>query len=351
MAFSREDLTTYEAKPQVEDANFDPWAGKSSPPEPQVKADASPESSTEDVTEPTELGTDGSTTEQEAETVAANPANPEGDKDPNLEEPEDGRPRSRAQERITELVDERNAVKEYNKYLQSKLDELLRMQAGKTPASDSSPTKDSQPSDEDVAPTLESVGFDPVELNKKQNEWIQKQVNKRVESAVKQIEVRQSEVAIRQAFDAKTVEFRKTAPDFDIVLSNPALPQLAPEAARVVVRSENGPALAYHLAKNPDLAIRICRMDAVDQAAAIGRLEGQIVRTEADAKDTKEPSKVAKTPVKVTSAPPPPKPVSGGTAPIRKDMAQMTMEEWVAHERGRKVADRQAKQKMRQSMR
>lgn len=354
MAFSRDDLVAYENKPQVDDPNFDPWGGKSHPPEPQVKAEASPESSAEDVTEPPVEGIDGSTTEPEAEPVAAEIDSPEVDKDPELDLGTDGaRPRNRAQERITELVDERNAVKEYNKYLQSKLDELLRMQVSKsTPAPDASPKTVSQPEAEDVAPTLESVGFDPVELNKKQNEWIQKQVNKRVESAVKQIEVRQSEVAIRQAFENKTVEFRKTALDFDVVLANPALPQLAPEAARVVIKSDNGPAIAYHLAKNPDLAVRISKMEPVSQAAAIGRLEEQLVRTSAEVVDTKEPSKVAKPVVaKVTKAPPPPKPVSGGISPVQKDGSMMSMDEWVANERGRKIADRQAKIKLRQSMR
>lgn len=350
MAFSREDLTVYEAKPQIEvdSKTFDPF----NPTEPQVKVEVAPESSSEVITEPPVEGIDGSTTEPEAEPVAAELDNPEVDKDPNPEVPEDGRPRSRAQERITELVDERNAVKEYNKYLQSKLDELLRNVQATKSVPESSPVKAPQANPEDVAPTLESVGFDPVELNKKQNEWIQKQVDRRVESAVKQIEIRQSEVAIRQAFETRAVEFSKTTPDFNLVLSNPALPKLAPDAAVVVIKSENGPAIAYHLGKNPDVATRIAKMDPPSQAAAIGRLEEQIIRATADAKNTQEPSKtVIKAPAKVTKAPPPPKPVSGGTAPVTKDMAQMTMEEWVAAERGRKIADRVAKQKMRQSLR
>lgn len=360
MAFSRDDLTSYEAKPQTQDPKHDPWGVDknkvlSFDADPiGEKAEALTESSTEDVTEPPVEGDDGSTTVNEAEPVAAEDANPEGVKDPDTSDLADGKPRNRAQERISDLVDERNAVKEYNKYLQTKLDELLRMQAGKTPASESSPTPAPQADSDEPAPTLESVGFDPVELNKKQNEWIQKQVAKQVKSAVNQIESRQTEVAIRQAFDTRTAEFRKGTPDFDVVLSNPALPQLAPEAARVVVRSESGPAIAYHLGKNPDLAVRIAKMDAEDQKAAIWRLEGQIVRISTEANDTKEPSKVAKPPVKVasvTKAPPPPKPVSGGTSPVQKDGNLMSMEEWVANERGRKVAERTAKQKMRQSMR
>jgi hypothetical protein len=348
MAFSRDDLTAYESKPQVEDPNFDPWGGKSHPPEPQVKAEASPEPSTEDVTEPAEQVQDGSTTEPEAEPVAAEIAKPEGEKDPDLEDSEDGRPRSRAQERIEELVAERNALRKYGEYLLAQVESQRKapMQA----APDSQPTQ--PPAQEDPAPTLESAEYDPIKLNKLQNEWIQRQVEKRVDSAVRQIESRQSEVAIRQAFEQKTVEFRKSAPDFDIVIANPALPSLAPEAAKVVIRSDNGPAIAYHLAKNPDLAIRISRMDVAGQSAAIGRLEEQLVRAKTEVINTqKEPSKVVPKPVSVTKAPPPPKPVSSGSAIVRKDENLMSMEEWVANERSKKIAEQAAKKKMRLAMR
>lgn len=352
MAFSRDDLTAYESKPQVEvdSKTFDPFN-----PEPQVKAEVAPESSAEVITEPPVEEIDGSTTEPKAETVAATDANPEGDKDPEVDEPTDGRaPRNRAQERITELVDERNAVKEYNKYIQSKLDEALRMlQTKQSAPQDTSTEKASQAETEDAPPTLESVGYDPIELNKKQNEWIDKQVDKRVDIAIRNIEVRQSENQVRQAFEGRVEEFRKTTPDFDTVLANPKLPQLATDAARIVVRSEQGPAVAYHLAKNPDVAVRIAKMDPMSQVAAIGRLEEQIARATVETKGTKEPSQT-KAPVKVVAvskAPPPPKPVSGGTAPVTKEMGQMTMEEWVSHERGRKVQERQAKMKVRQSLR
>lgn len=351
MAFSRDDLTTYEAKPQTQDPNHDPWGGKTLEAEPQVKAEAEPDSSPEAVTEPTEEGNDGSTTENPAETVAANPATPEGEKDPNLDDLDtDGaRPRSRAQERIEELVAERNALRKYGEYLLTQVDDLRKAPPkGAQPESRPAPTEV-----DDTAPTLETADYDPIKLNKLQNEWIQKQVDKQVKSAIQQIETSRSEVAIRQAFESKIVEFRKNAPDFDTVLANPALPQLAPEAARVVVRSDNGPAIAYHLAKNPDLATRISRMEPVSQAAAIGRLEEQIVRTTADSKTTqKEPSKTAPVkPASVTKAPPPPKPVSSGSAVVQRPGELMSMDEWVANERSKKIADQAAKKKLRLSMR
>jgi hypothetical protein len=90
-------------------------------------------------------------------------------------------------------------------------------------------------------------------------------------------------------------------------------------------------------------------MDPVSQAAAIGRLEGQLFKVA-----QKEPSKDTKPtirPVSVTKAPPPPKPVSGGTSPVQKDAALMSMEEWVANERSKKIADKANRLRIRQSMR
>lgn len=345
MAFSRDDLVAYETNPQTQVDNHDPFN-----PSPQgaktVEADVNAaidaSISGSDVTDIN----DGSTTEPEAEPVAAEIANPEGAKDPDLEELTDGKPRSRAQERIEELVAERNALRKYGEYLLSQVDgQRKTTPVGETVASQAAPAETS----EEPMPTLESAEFDPIKFSKMQNEWVQKQVNKRVEQAVKQIEVRQGEQATRQAFESKVAEFRKTAPDFDTVLSNPALPQLAPRAAKEVIHSDSGPAIAYHLAKNPDLATRIARMDSDGQIKAIGRLEEQLSKS-----TQQEPSTVAKPAVRqtgVTKAPPPPKPVSTGSGVISKPENIMSMDEWVSNERNKKIADRTAKIKMRNSMR
>lgn len=333
MAFSREDLTAYASQPQTQIDKFDPFN-----PDPQVKAEASQDPSPEDVPELPEEVLDGSTTETEAESVAATDANPEGEKSPELDDLADGKHRSRAQERIEELVAERNALRRYGEYLLTQVDGQRKSTQAAPPVA---PTEVS----DDSAPTLESAEFDPVKLNKLQNEWIQKQVNKRVESAVAQIETRQSETAVRQAFESRVTEFRKKTPDFDTILANPALPQLAPEAAKVVVRSEQGPELAYYLGRNPDIAERIARMEPFSQVAAIGRLEGQLSKPA-----QKEPSKTSK-PASVTKAPPPPKPVSGGSGIVQKDQALMSMEDWVSHERNKKVADQANRKKIRLAMR
>lgn len=352
MSFSREDLVTYATQPQVQVENHDPWvpvqadakAAKIEIP-PQVEAEADVNAAIDaSITEPTEKGiNDGSTTEQEAEPVAAEIANPEGAKDPELEEPADGRNRSRAQERIEELVAERNALRKYGEYLLGQVEGQR-----KAPKTESQPV---QPQvQEDVAPTLESADFDPIKLNKLTNEWLQKQVDARVASAVRQIETRQTEQATRQAFEQRTVEFKKSVSDFELVISNPALPQLAPDAARVLVKSQSGPAVLYHLGKNPDLAARIARMDSAEQSAAIGRIEEQLSRV-AQKEPSKEVPKPAIKQASVTKAPPPLKPVSGGSSVVRDSNAPMSMEDWVANERNKKLAERSERKKLRLAMR
>jgi hypothetical protein len=372
MSFTLQDLQSYESQPQTQVASHDPWSPSkpdvkgSNETTPQINADADVDAAiAASVAEPTEKGTsnDGSTTDTQAEPVAAKAgtasnkqdlysAKPEGDKDPDLEDLTDGKPRSRAQERIEELVAERNSLREYGKYL---LDQVAEMR--KSPIKSEQVSQTVAPQiQEDAAPTLEDAEFDPVKHSKMQTEWLNKQVEKRVENALKQFENRQSEVATRQAFEQRAAEFKKVNPDWEVVIANPALPPLAPEAARVVVRSENGPAITYHLAKNPDLAVRIARMEPISQAAAIGRLEEQLVRSKTDTSNTtKEPSKetkpAAKSAVKVTQAPPPPKPVSGGTSVTKQDGDPMSMEEWVSREREKKISERQARKNLRSAMR
>ena len=359
MSFTRDDLTTYEAKPQVNDPSHDPFnpaspAAKEPEAPPQAKEEAEVDAAiAASVAEPSDTGTDndGSTTETQAEPVAADDVTPEDEKDSDLEDITDGKPRSRAQARIEELVAERNALRRYGEYL------LQQVEASrKAPTQD---TRASQPSatetiEQEQAPTLEDADFDPVKLSKMHSEWIDKQVDKRVNAAVQQIKSQQSEQAIRSAFEARAAEFSKTAQDFNVVIANPALPPLANVASREVIKSEIGPAIVYHLAKNPDLAARIARLEPSSQLTAIGRLEEQLMRSKTEeVNTTKEPSKKpepAKKPVSVTKAPPPPKPIQA-SAPPSKDENIMGMEEWVAQDRAKKLKLKQDRLALRKALR
>jgi hypothetical protein len=347
--FSREDVAAYETKPQVQVENHDPFNPTTQPvvqkteTTPQVNAEADVDAAIaasltdSDVTETN----DGSTTETQAEPVAAEIANPEGAKDPNeLENPSDGGHRSRAQERIEELVAERNALRKYGEYLLSQVEGQRKAPEQAAPQPATVPA-----TKEEKAPTLEDAGFDPVKHSVMQNEYISKQIKKGIQEASAQIETRQTAQAARAAFEGRVAEFSKTASDFQVVVGNPSLPQLAPLAAEVIVKASDGPAVLYHLGKNPDVAAKIARMGAAEQLNAIGRLQERLSQVA-----SKEPSKVAPPVVKpasVTKAPPPPKPVPTGSGVIEKTI--MDMNEFVANERNKKIQERTAKQKMRQA--
>jgi hypothetical protein len=353
MAFTRDEIKTYEAAtPEVVADPID-----TSPPV-KVELETEPVVA-ESSTEPSDNGNnDGSITETTVESVTTTDVSPEDENTPELEttNTNDGKSRSRAQERIEELVAERNALRKYGEYLLKQV-EGTRSTTTKV-EQESQPVKE-EPKEE-VAPTLEDAGYDPVKLSQMQSEFMKKQIKKGIEEAVNGLKVQQSATAIQQSFESRAAEFRKDNKDFDLVLSNPELPRLHEVTVAAVFRSENGPAIAYHLAKNPDQATRIARMDPYAQAVAIGRLEEQLARTKTETKDmtvTKEPSKET-APVKVapkqvsgTKAPPPPKPVSGGSAPISKDLGIMSMEEFVQHERSRKLQSKQERMKMRTAFR
>ncbi|WP_091742940.1 hypothetical protein [Phenylobacterium immobile] len=79
------------------------------------------------------------------------------------------------------------------------------------------------------------------------------------------------------AWDARQQAFSQEAPDYFDVLHATDWPcsEVMAEAIRT---SDDGAAVAYHLAANPDQARRIARLPALAQIREIGRLESQLGR-------------------------------------------------------------------------
>jgi hypothetical protein len=359
--FSREDLQAYEKAPQSMDAPDSAfWENKTPEPKAETKATPAAESKAESVesastaaaetpSDESESKVDGSEV-GEAEATTAEVAQPEGEvvDEAASTETEPVR-RGSAQERIEELVAERNALRKYGEYLREHLDQVRKQP--ETPKEVE--TAAAVAPKEDPAPKLEDFGYDPVAFAKAQTDWIDRQVDRKVSDALnrneskRQVEAAQrAEVEIRQAFTNRVSEFKKDHKDFDVVMGNPTLPALHKDAATQVVRSENGPAIAYHLGQNPDLATRIARMDSAQQLMAIGRIEAQLL-----AEPVKAPAAKA-VPQKrtVTQAPPPPKPVSSNSV-VDRPSELMSMDEWVAADRARKIADKEQKRKLREALR
>lgn len=113
------------------------------------------------------------------------------------------------------------------------------------------------------------------------------------------------------AFQQRVAKVEATHPDWDeVVRGMPLLNANTYEAAQV---SDKGPEILYYLGQNPEEAAQIYRMDAVQSALAIGRLEVKLSR----------PTKTQ------TGAPDPIEPVHGGGGPQTVDPDKMNMDQWL----------------------
>jgi hypothetical protein len=154
------------------------------------------------------------------------------------------------------------------------------------------------------APNLDDLDYD-------------EQIAARVAARNRQEMAESAEDAVRtvsqQVYEARVAEVRDRYADFDTVVSNPSLP-ITNDMAAVIMDSERGPEVAYHLGKNPAEAARIARLSPVAQAKELGRLEERL----------SAPKPLPKQP------PTPVQPVNGIAAGGSKDPGKMSMSEYAA---------------------
>lgn len=202
-----------------------------------------------------------------------------------------------AEDRIQQLVAERNATKEYADYWRERY--LQDIAAGKQP-----PPAADEPK---PAPTLADFEFDAAKWGDAYAKWAREDAAQAARAAareeVQSASTEQAKAAARAQWNQRLGEFAKTKPDAAAVIANPALP-ITDAMTEVITASERGPELAYHLGTNPAEAARIARLSPAQQAAALGRIEAGL----------SAPAPKLKPKPKPTNAPEPPNPVGGGGA-------------------------------------
>lgn len=120
-----------------------------------------------------------------------------------------------------------------------------------------------------------------------------------------------------EAFQAREAEFKAAIPDFDEVMAEAGDVQVSDAVIYEIVSSENGPQLKYYLAKNPDEAARLSKLNPIQVAREVGRIESRFSTSQAEAP-----------PVKTTGAPPPPTPTGKNSATATKDPGEMSPSEY-----------------------
>jgi hypothetical protein len=273
---------------------------------------------------------------QSSDTPVVNPAESTTVESPTSEDVSEAR-KSKAQERIQDLVAERNAAKEYAEFWRSKALEVIRAPSNSQQAVPAQQTQ--APRLPDTPPTLEQFGYDQAKHAEALSNWTKATNRQIVQQELQTAQARQLQAEIVQSYESKVETFRKEHADFDIVVSNPKLPALDRDAAAMIISSEDGAAITYHLAKNPEEAIRVARLSKSQQALAIGRLESTVrkaapsevqtapAQTKPKAPDVSEVKQVPEV-VKVTQAPEPPEPIPSG-GPVEVSMESADLRDWM----------------------
>jgi hypothetical protein len=111
-------------------------------------------------------------------------------------------------------------------------------------------------------------------------EWAQNQGKKQGLTEAQQAAQRESnersQREAQSAFQERVAAFKTEVPDFEtLVMQNPDL-QISAISALTIQKMENGPAVAYHLAKNPQLAAKIAAMSPPDQVFEMGKLSASV---------------------------------------------------------------------------
>lgn len=227
--------------------------------------------------------------------------------------PTDEPPRKSADQRIKELIAERNALR----------------QALASPAPPARPAaaEPPKPAEPEKPPAIED--FDDV------NKWAaqftaytQRQAASLVETTVRtalgKVDTERAQQTTQQAFADREATYARDNPDYAEAVADEDLKQFVTATiSQVIVESEHGPAVSHYLATHRDELQSIARLKPHQQAKELGKLEVKIASA---------PKRQPAPPVKVvqqTKAPAPPTPV-GGTSPTRS-LSEMPLNEYLAN--------------------
>jgi hypothetical protein len=404
MAFTRDDLKTYEMQPQKQvDDKVNPFRGATPARAADAAAvaavaagqvDATPGGSAaraasdplvdEDAPIVDEDGTLGDqtdsgegTSDEHADSSTAD-VDPSDETDPNTdltgeqtdEEASPARPapkKGSAEERIVELNDLLEGTKIFGKHMQGQLKdalaELERLKAGGTPTAAQTAAAAAPPGVEDEPmPDLSDadIAFDNDKYRAKMKKWTKDQAALTARQIVQEM-VGQTEAAKRRAKAEEEIrEFAKTHKDYTaVVTNNPVLAQhqLCKDAGAALARSGYVGELLYEFGKDTALAISTAKMSPADQCIQVGKMIAKLEakKEAAGTSGSKQNGNGSKPNAQngqkksITQAPPPPRPTpAGGRAQSRDPQdPNMSVEEFARQHRAGKQSARETARKMR----
>ena len=127
-----------------------------------------------------------------------------------------------------------------------------------------------------------------------------------------QTATRQRAETVAKEWGDRRGKFAAEYPDYETVAEADDLP-ISPAMAAAIIAEDNGPAIAYHLGQNKDLAARLAGLDATRAAIEIGKISATLTA-----------------PPKISRAPAPIEPLGSRAAATTKTADEESMEEYAA---------------------
>lgn len=235
------------------------------------------------------------------------------------EKPEgDGKPRKTFQERIDELTRARRDAERERDELKRQLEAKAEPPAAKpeTKGGDSKSTSDEKPAEgEKAAPKPEDFAFGELDpeyiaalVDYKAEQRFAKYEAERqaaAEQAEAERKAREEYSEFQQRFQKRAAEGTEKYPDFQEKVIEGAQRgewELSQELANLIVDSDVGADIVYHLASNPEEAARVARQSPLEQARFFGRMESKF---SAEREAAPSASAGSPAPAKTPQAPPP----------------------------------------------
>ena len=160
---------------------------------------------------------------------------------------------------------------------------------------------------------------DTTQFNKAHAAWAVREELRRAKEEEAQQKKQETQREKAKKYDERVTKTRTKYEDFDDLVTDPSLP-ITNDMADYIRESDEGPEVAYWLAKNPEEASRIAQMSARDADRALARIEARI--------STPAPAPAAPKPV--TNAPPPPPTVGTASATAKPGVSDdASTKEWM----------------------
>lgn len=224
-------------------------------------------------------------------------------------------PRDKVQERFDKLTREKYDALRAKDALEWEL-QRLREQAEKAKPEPVAPAK---------APSLADYEYDESKYQAAMVQFAAAEARKAALEAI-EAERKQAEVKSRtETWRSREAKFAEKTPDYRDAVADPTLP-INNDMATIIAEMDEGPAVAYYLAKNRDLAEAIHRLPPIAAARELGKIEARL-------------STPAPVTPPVSKAPPPPPTLKASEPAIEKDPSQMSDAEF-AKWRKRQIAQR-----------